>query len=167
MGDTGGSLKSDSATSVSTHSILILDRHDFLREIALVHVKIKTVHSYQFRECDVICLLIVVRQGVSEYENSFLGCMRMEVDVDLKVLILGRILRNSSLGGPNSWMVFLKRITVESIQVLSHCIKSVVATSYAVWVQSRDYFEHIIFPEKATLLTFEICDEIKSSIKHM
>lgn len=60
MSDTGSLLERNPATSITTHSILILDSHDFLGEITLVHIKIQTVHCHQFGKRYVICLLFVV-----------------------------------------------------------------------------------------------------------
>lgn len=88
----------------------------------------------------------------------------MEINVDLEVLILGGILGDCFLGSPDSWVVFLERVAVEPVQVLSKCVKSVVASSHTIRVEGWDNFEHKIFPEKTTLFTFEICDEIKCAV---
>lgn len=91
----------------------------------------------------------------------------MEINVEPKVLILVGILSHGFLESPNSWMIFLLRIHIESIQVLAKGIESIIATGYTVGVEGWNHFEHIVLPEKAPLLASEICNEIDCAIKHM
>jgi len=108
-------LESNSAASISAHSILILDRHYFLREIALIHVKIETIHCNQLRKRYVICLHIVIWQRISEHEYTLLGGMSMEVNVDFEVLVLLRILCNRYLQSPDRWLIPPRWLKVHSV----------------------------------------------------
>lgn len=40
MSNAGGILESHTATAVSAHSVSIFNFHDFLREVAFIHIKI-------------------------------------------------------------------------------------------------------------------------------
>ena len=80
MSQTGGFLKGNSRRTFPTLSISIFNRHDSVRKIALIHVKIQTIHGYQFHKGDVICLALGVSQMISKHEAASLGSMRMKIN---------------------------------------------------------------------------------------
>lgn len=53
-------LQSNSTTTIATHAIFILDRHDLLREVALIHIEVQAIHRNQFCKSNVVCLSIVI-----------------------------------------------------------------------------------------------------------
>ena len=55
------SLKWNTTTPIPTHSIFIFNCHNFLWKIALVHIKIKAIHSYKFCKSDIVCLSVILR----------------------------------------------------------------------------------------------------------
>ena len=62
-------------------SVLILDRHDLVRKITLVHVKVHAVHGDQFDESYVVGLSLRVRYVIAEHEAASLGRMCVEIDI--------------------------------------------------------------------------------------
>lgn len=155
-----GLLQGYATATVTTHSILVLDGHDLLREVALVHIEIETVHGNQFGESDVVGLSLVIRQSVAEHEHAFLGGMGVEVDVHLQVLVLVRVLADGFLGCPDGWLVAPVRLIVESVQVLAQGVESVVSASNAIWIKRRYHFEYIVFSQESALLALQVSDHV-------
>ena len=81
MRQAGGLREGDSARAFPTLSIFILDRHDFIGKIALVHIKVETIHRDEFYECDVISLSFRISDMISEHEAAAFSCMCMKVDI--------------------------------------------------------------------------------------
>ena len=50
----------DAARPLTTLSISILNRHDLVREVTLIHVKVQAIHGNQLDESDVISLLLLL-----------------------------------------------------------------------------------------------------------
>ena len=104
-----------STAAFSALSIPILNRHYFVGEIALIHVKIQTVHGNQLDESDVICLSFLINDVVAKHETAFLTCMCMEVNENLKALVLLCLLNHGLATGPDSWLISLRWIKIESM----------------------------------------------------
>ena len=77
VGEASGFSKGNTARALSTLPITVLDRHYLIRKVALIHVKVEAVHGDELDKCDVISLLILVSDVVSEHEASAFACVRM------------------------------------------------------------------------------------------
>ena len=147
-------LKSNATGPIPTHPVLVLNRHDLLREIALIHIKIQAIHCYQLGKSYVVGLALVLGQGISEDKDSLLGGVGVEVYICLQVAVLSSVLADGHLGCPDCWLVSPIRVIIEAVKVLAEGVESVVATGHAIWIQSRDDFENEVLSEKTSLLTF-------------
>lgn len=115
IGEPSYLLKCYSAAAVPAHSILVLDGHDLLREVALIHIKIEAVHGDKLGKSNVVSLPVVVRKRISEHEDAFLGSMGVKVNVTFKVIVLVGVLANCSFGSPNCRLVPPLRFAVEPV----------------------------------------------------
>ena len=147
-------LKSNATGPIPTHPVLVLNRHDLLREIALIHIKIQAIHCYQLGKGYVVGLALVLGQGISEDKDSLLGSVGVEVNICLQVAVLSGVLTDGHLGCPDCWLVSPIRVIIEAVKVLAEGVESVVATGHAIWIQSRDDLENEVLSEKTSLLTF-------------
>lgn len=121
-------LESDATTSVSAHAVLILNGHDSLTEIALIHVKVEAIHGNKLGERDVVSLTSLIRQCIAKNKHSLFRCVRMEVYKDVERVELVGILADCLFGGPNCRLQSFTRIDVEPIQILTETIKSIVTS---------------------------------------
>lgn len=71
-----------STTTFPWFSIFVFHSHDLLTELAFRHVKIQAIHCHQSRQKHIFCLLLWLLQGITKHEDSLLGCMSMDVNVD-------------------------------------------------------------------------------------
>ena len=108
-------LDSYPTAAVSAESVPVLDVHDLLREVALVHVEVEAIHGNQLGEGDVVSLSFWVLESVTKHEHSFLGGMRVEVNVHLHVVVLLSVYRDSLFGCPDGWLLLPLWIDVEAI----------------------------------------------------
>lgn len=146
-------LERDTTTAIATHAVLVLNRHDLLGKVALIHIKIKTVHRNQFCKSDVVRLPLVFRQSVAKNEDAFLGSMGVEVHVHLEVLVHGCVLADGLFRSPNRGLIAPVRLVVKPVQVLAERVKSVVAACNTIWIQRRYNLKHVVLSQKAALLT--------------
>ena len=75
--------KRNTTGSFSTLPVTVLNRHNPIRKVALLHIKIEAVHGDKLDESDVICLFFSVSQMVAEHEATSLASMGMKVNVHL------------------------------------------------------------------------------------
>ena len=105
----------DPAATFSTLPIPVLDRHDFVAEIALVHVKVETIHCDQLDEGYVVGLLLLVYYVIPKHETAFLACMCMEVEEHLEAFVLLCLLNHGLAACPNRRLIRFRWIQVEPI----------------------------------------------------
>lgn len=77
MSNAGGFLQGHSTTAISAHTVLVLDPHDTLTEVALVHIKVEAVHGNQLSESNVVGLTRLLSQCITEDEHALLGGVRV------------------------------------------------------------------------------------------
>ena len=145
--EAGRLLEGNPAAAFSTHAVFVLDSHDLLREIALVHVEVEAVHGDQLGEGDVVSLALVVWEGVSEDKHSLLRGMGVKIDVAFQVVVLLGELCHEEFGGPNGRLLLLERLSVEPIEILAEGVQTVVSSCDAVWVERWYDFEDKVFSQ--------------------
>ena len=91
----------------------------------------------------------------------------MEVDVHLQSLVLNGLLYDSLLRGPDRWLLLLRWIQIESVEVKPVGIESVVASRNTVWIQYGNDFENEVFPEEATLFALHIGQQVEEAIQYV
>ena len=107
-----------STTSLPTHSILVLDIHDLLAEIALVHVKVNAIQRGQLWQENVVSLLFWVCKVVSKYKTTLLRCMSVKVYIYEQISVGLMIMDDSLLCGPNRRLIKLKALKSVKINTL-------------------------------------------------
>ena len=93
--------------------------------------------------------------------------MRVKINVTFQGFVLSGLLSYCLLSRPNCRVISLRRVTVESVQILAKSIESVVTSSDSVWVKCRHYFEYIILPQQPSLLTSQIGYQVNCSVQNM
>ena len=116
-------MERNSAATFPALAVAVLNLHDPVREVTLVHIEVKAVHSDQLRKCYVVSLFIRVRQIISEHKTSFFTCMGMEVYKHQQVFSL---LNYRLFCCPDSRVVLLARVEIKPIQVIGHGVQSIV-----------------------------------------
>ena len=106
--------------------ITILNSHDFVGEVAFIHVEVEAVHGNQFDKGYVISLLFLVRNVIAKHESAAFTRMSMKVNKDLQTLVLLCLLHNSLSSGPNGRIVGLGWCQVHPVEVACHCVQAVV-----------------------------------------
>jgi len=149
-------MQGNTTASFTTLAIAVLDCHNAVREIALIHVEVKTVHGDEFGKRDIISLFVLVSQVIAEHEASPLARMGVEVHVHQQVVI--HLLHDCLLGGPNCWMVLRTRLQVETVEIVGHCVKPVITPRTSIRVEAGNNFENEVFPEQPGLLIFKISE---------
>ena len=81
---------------------------------------------------------------IPEKENALFTCVSMEIYVNLKIFVLLSVLYNSSFCCPDGGLTLLGSIIIKAIEVLTKCVKSIVAPSNTIWIQRLNYFEDIV-----------------------
>lgn len=157
-------MQSHTTRSFSALPVAILNTHDFLGEIALLHVEVKAIHGNKFNEGDVVSLLCLVSEMVSEHEASFLRGVRMEIDEHQQTAVQLTLLYDSFLCRPDSRLLELARVQVEPVQILSHCVETIVAAGHAIRVQNWNDLEHVRLTQHPCLLALQT-ETIK--VKHV
>ncbi len=87
----------------------------------------------------------------------------MEVYKEFKIVL--RQLDYCLLSSIYGRMVMLARVHIESIQILSLSVHSVVASRHAIWVQDRNDFKNESLPQQLGLFAFRVNDKVKGPIE--
>ena len=135
--------------------LLIFTVHHFVRETALKKVEIQTVETHQLWQKHCLeCFLSL--ETVSKHETTSLASMGMQIYIHAYLAIF-LLLLNGFLYCPDSWLLEWVWVNIKSVQVLSQCIQSVVASIHSIWIQHRNYFKHIFVQEIFSLWALQIC----------
>ena len=87
----------------------------------------------------------------------------MKIYVDIEVFVNICIVQYSFLNCPYRWMIKLEppvsiqttysiRVKIETVQVIGHSVKSIVATCYTIRVDDWYHFENEVLPQYSSLL---------------
>ena len=82
----------------------------------------------------------------------------MKINIEFKLLVVLCQLCDGYFRGPNRRLIFLRWLNVKSIQILTESVQTIVPSGNAVGVQGWNNFENIIFPQKSSLLAFQVGD---------
>ena len=115
-----------SAGTFSALTISVLDRHNFVGKVALIHVKVQAIHGDELHERYVISLLLRVWDMIAEHEATAFTRVSMEIDKHFEALVLLSLLNNSLPRGPDRRMIALGGRKVHTIQIAGHRIQTVV-----------------------------------------
>ena len=133
VGQASGLCKGDATRALTTLSIPVLDRHDLVREVALVHIEVQAVHGNQLHESDVVRLLLLISDVVAKHESASLARVGMEVQEHLEAPVLS-LLRNCLARRPDGGIVSLRWVEVHPVEVAGHSIQAVVSSGDSIWV---------------------------------
>lgn len=98
------------ARTFSALAIAVFDCHDLIRKVALVHIKVETIHGDELNEGNVVCLLVLVCDVISEHEATSLAGMCMEINEHFKAFVLLSLLHNCFASSPNGRMISFRWI---------------------------------------------------------
>ena len=136
---------------------LVFDCHHFVAEGALEEIEVQAIHRQQFGQKHCLQLGLAL-EIVAKHEAPLFASVRMQVDIDLNFAGVDLLL-DSFLHGPDRWLVDWARVDVVAIQVLRHCIESIVATIDTIWVEHGHHFEDEAVPQDLGLCALLVCQE--------
>ena len=148
-------------------AVPVLDRHNLVRKVALVHVKVQTVHGNQFYKRNVISLFLLVRDVIAKHEPATLACMRMEINEHFEAFVLLCLLHDGFTCRPNGGIICFGGREIHSIQVTGHSVETVITARNTIWVQNHDNFEYVVFSETFALLAAQIAEHFKETVEHV
>lgn len=110
-------LQSDARWSFSRQAVFIFDRHDPVAEITLGYIEVQAVHSDQFREGNIISLLLPILQVVPKHKASLFARMRMEIHIHKEILVEMSVLGYYLLHCVNCRVMLFWGVKVKPVQV--------------------------------------------------
>ena len=105
VGNARGLSNGDSAAAFPALTIPVLNRHDLVTEVALVHVEVETIHGNQLDKGNVVSLFFLVYYVIAKHETAFLTCMCMEIYEHLETFVLLCLLNYGLATSPNRWLI--------------------------------------------------------------
>ena len=79
--ETCGFSEGNAAGTLPALPVLVLHRHYLIRKIALIHVKVETIHGDELDEGYIIRLAFCISNVIAKHESSTFGCMCVKIDI--------------------------------------------------------------------------------------